>query len=65
MTTLKIVREASLNCEKNRLSALCKSLVGQWTGHQGNIDSSKSFVRMSIWRDYATNDAVYCVRELK
>ena len=34
MTTLKIVREASLKCEKNLLLALCKSLFGLWTGQQ-------------------------------
>lgn len=33
MKRLKTIREASLNCEKNRLIARCKSLFGQRTGH--------------------------------
>jgi hypothetical protein len=40
MTTLKIVREASLNCEKNRLPASGESLFGQRTGR---IDTNNAF----------------------
>jgi hypothetical protein len=49
MTTLKIVREASRNCEKNRLLACWKSLFGQWTGHS---TQSKHYQKRSCLRMY-------------
>jgi hypothetical protein len=47
MTTLKIVREASLKCEKNRLPASWKSLFGQWTG-QTNM-AKLAFFACGFW----------------